>query len=154
MITYIPKADEFFKPLYDNYGGNFKVKESKIHSTHSALCVISKLARRCCPRGDFQHIWTPLVGIFQWLIVQGLQEAFRFSSVWHAVGGYLCIKARPVPPQWKIPFSTSISDLLCVIVSGYFTWQWHKVRNTVVCFVLSYRVSTITFSIIFFYFPP
>lgn len=90
----------------------------------------------------------------EWLIVQGLQEAFRFSSVWHAVGGYLCIKARPVPPQWKIPFSTSISDLLCVIVSGYFTWQRHKVRNTVVCFVLSYRVSTITFSIIFFLFSP
>lgn len=57
----IPDPNEFFKPLYNIYGGDFKVKnknkqtkklkENKTHTSHSAFCVVSKVAHQMLPVG-------------------------------------------------------------------------------------------------------
>lgn len=39
LISYVPKPNDYFKPLYHNYGGNFKVRESKTSIAHLGLCV-------------------------------------------------------------------------------------------------------------------
>lgn len=46
----IPDPNEFFKPLYGTYGGNFKVK-TRTHATHPVFCVISKAAQQVLPKG-------------------------------------------------------------------------------------------------------
>ncbi|XP_070822918.1 interleukin 21 receptor, tandem duplicate 1 [Chaetodon trifascialis] len=43
LITYIPKPDEFFKPLYHNYGGNFKEWVKPAFSEYDYLRIGSQV---------------------------------------------------------------------------------------------------------------
>ncbi|XP_029360560.1 interleukin 21 receptor, tandem duplicate 1 [Echeneis naucrates] len=43
LITYIPKPDEFFKPLYHNYGGNFKEWVKPVFSEYDYLMINSQI---------------------------------------------------------------------------------------------------------------
>lgn len=57
----------------------------------------------------------------EWVSVQGLQEPFQIS-VWNLVGWYLCVKVKPVPPQWKIP-----------PVNLFWSLLWHSIRLKTAC---------------------
>lgn len=136
----IPDPNEFFKPLYNIYGGNFKVREKKRKEynslvTLSAIYVISKLARQMLPEGGiFSTAGSPkgppgpwdfpllcrCLHRQPWLTVKGL---CCFSTVQCAVGRFQLETTQPVPPQWKLPLRASSEDLSCVIFSG-----WKKKR--------------------------
>lgn len=53
MVMYIPRPSEYFKPLYHNYEGNFKVRGSK---TLFIMFVVSRAAQQVLLR----HTWTHL----------------------------------------------------------------------------------------------
>ncbi|KAM9353549.1 interleukin 21 receptor, tandem duplicate 1 [Symphorus nematophorus] len=43
LITYVPKPDDFFKPLYNNYGGNFKEWVKPVFSEYDYLRINSQV---------------------------------------------------------------------------------------------------------------
>uniref|UniRef100_A0A3Q2UMS0 Fibronectin type-III domain-containing protein n=1 Tax=Fundulus heteroclitus TaxID=8078 RepID=A0A3Q2UMS0_FUNHE len=53
MITYIPRPNEYFKPLYQNYEGNFKVRESKSALSLNGEGFTPQLPNNLLPH--FQH---------------------------------------------------------------------------------------------------
>ncbi|XP_041799317.1 interleukin 21 receptor, tandem duplicate 1 [Chelmon rostratus] len=56
LITYVPNPDEFFKPLYHNYGGNFKEWVQPVFSEYDYLKISSQVHMN----GEKQH------DILQW----------------------------------------------------------------------------------------
>uniref|UniRef100_A0A3Q4GCG3 Fibronectin type-III domain-containing protein n=1 Tax=Neolamprologus brichardi TaxID=32507 RepID=A0A3Q4GCG3_NEOBR len=100
VITYIPRPDEFFKPLYHNYEGNFKVRRQN-DVTRCVLCVISKSSQQVLPQGDFLHIWTLFCGTFPRLHTKGLRDVnesvcrgfknlfrYQYEILWSSLRSY------------------------------------------------------------------
>lgn len=143
LLTYIPKPDMFFTPLYHNYGGNFKVSENNLSSARRALCAVSLLSQQGSRsrglsehRGVFPH-WRASV---MWMTAyRGFKKLF-FSS-WHIVGRYLYM-----PPKRKVPLTPPVC-LWCADKTQTSLEKTPKSETCVWSFWLSYSVSMIIFSI-------
>lgn len=119
-ILYIPRAEEFFKPLDLNHGGNFKVREGRT----SFVCNFQITQQVLPKRRLLAHPVDPaLVGLSLHFTFKGLHHVndsvcrgFKRLFVFHLSDMLwvdTCMTARPVPPEWKIPlvhiFDVSLS---------------------------------------------
>lgn len=105
----IPNPNEFFKPLHQNYGGNFKVRKNKTHSS-GIVCNFQIGPAGAAQEGTFSTSGPCLMGLspkgfldMNDSVCRGFRRLFVFHLS-YMMWVDICITARPVPPLWKIPW--------------------------------------------------
>lgn len=137
LITFVPKPNDFFKPLYHNYGGNFKVRESKNElSSVGFVCNFQIGPAGVALEGTFSTSGPRLMGLSLDFTFKGLHDVndsvcrgfkrlfvFRLSDMLWAD---ICVWQPDLfHPSGKYPWCIYFRSLMC-----------HCVRLKTACFSL------------------